>query len=47
MENEIIFKLTDIQKNVCFEFEKSYTKEKENIIIELKKILKEKYNIIL
>ena len=47
MENDTVFKLTDIHKLLTLEFEKTYNAEKEIVIKEIKKILKEKYNIIL
>jgi len=47
MEDIICYQNVSAYNKTLIQFEKTYNKEKQKIIIDIKKILKEKYNIIL
>ena len=47
MEDFISYRNVSVYNKILIQIDKTYLKEKERIIINIKKILKEKYNIIL
>lgn len=47
MDDIICYKNVSAYNKTLIQFEKTYNKEKEKILDDIKKILKEKYNIIL